>query len=104
MLFEYVAFRKGGGQLVNFSLSLFFDHCCLICHCQFPVCSFVCFKCEKHNSDSCITFQPHVDFGLKVLGADLMSIPGLYRFVQVRCPLYFFTLFSVCSAFPSIGN
>ncbi|KAE9458642.1 hypothetical protein C3L33_09451, partial [Rhododendron williamsianum] len=27
--------------------------------------------------------QPHVDFGLKVLGADAMSIPGLYRVVQV---------------------
>ncbi|CAK9148303.1 unnamed protein product [Ilex paraguariensis] len=26
--------------------------------------------------------RPHVDFGLKVLGADAMSIPGLYRFVQ----------------------
>ncbi|XP_019169227.1 PREDICTED: synaptotagmin-1-like [Ipomoea nil] len=26
--------------------------------------------------------KPHVDFGLKILGADLMSIPGLYRFVQ----------------------
>nr|GEV28815.1 synaptotagmin-3 isoform X2 [Tanacetum cinerariifolium]GEV32064.1 synaptotagmin-3 isoform X2 [Tanacetum cinerariifolium] len=25
---------------------------------------------------------PHVDFGLKVLGGDLMSIPGLYRLVQ----------------------
>ncbi|CAL5384694.1 unnamed protein product [Camellia sinensis] len=25
---------------------------------------------------------PHVDFGLKVLGADAMSIPGLYSFVQ----------------------
>ncbi|CAL5416054.1 unnamed protein product [Camellia sinensis] len=25
---------------------------------------------------------PHVDFGLKLLGADAMSIPGLYRFVQ----------------------
>ncbi|XP_028091108.1 uncharacterized protein LOC114291253 isoform X4 [Camellia sinensis] len=23
--------------------------------------------------------KPHVDFGLKVLGADAMSIPGLYR-------------------------
>lgn len=34
--------------------------------------------------------QPHVDFGLKLLGADLMSIPGLYRFVQVRvCCLFF---------------
>lgn len=27
--------------------------------------------------------KPHVDFGLKVLGGDLMSIPGLYRYVQV---------------------
>uniref|UniRef100_A0A2P2JKL9 Uncharacterized protein MANES_10G047400 n=2 Tax=Rhizophora mucronata TaxID=61149 RepID=A0A2P2JKL9_RHIMU len=26
--------------------------------------------------------RPHVDFGLKVLGGDVMSIPGLYRFVQ----------------------
>eukprot|EP00268_Persea_americana_P046887 TRINITY_DN484_c0_g1_i1.p1 TRINITY_DN484_c0_g1~~TRINITY_DN484_c0_g1_i1.p1 ORF type:complete len:538 (+),score=109.73 TRINITY_DN484_c0_g1_i1:832-2445(+) len=26
--------------------------------------------------------KPHVDFGLKVLGADVMSIPGLYRLVQ----------------------
>ncbi|KAJ8499144.1 hypothetical protein OPV22_009696 [Ensete ventricosum] len=29
-----------------------------------------------------LTEKPHVDFGLKVLGADLMAIPGLYRFVQ----------------------
>ncbi|XP_064962344.1 synaptotagmin-2-like [Musa acuminata AAA Group] len=26
--------------------------------------------------------KPHVDFGLKLLGADVMSVPGLYRFVQ----------------------
>ncbi|XP_022853414.1 synaptotagmin-1-like [Olea europaea var. sylvestris] len=26
--------------------------------------------------------KPHVDFGLNVVGADLMSIPGLYTFVQ----------------------
>ncbi|XP_071713812.1 synaptotagmin-2-like [Rutidosis leptorrhynchoides] len=26
--------------------------------------------------------KPHVDFGLKLLGADIMSIPGLYRFAQ----------------------
>ncbi|VFR03576.1 unnamed protein product [Cuscuta campestris] len=26
--------------------------------------------------------KPHVDFGLKLLGADVMSIPGLYTFVQ----------------------
>ncbi|KAE8659850.1 Synaptotagmin-1 [Hibiscus syriacus] len=29
-----------------------------------------------------VTAQPHIDFGLKLLGADLMAIPGLYRFVQ----------------------
>ncbi|KAK9127467.1 hypothetical protein Syun_016264 [Stephania yunnanensis] len=26
--------------------------------------------------------KPHVDFGLKILGGDIMAIPGLYRFVQ----------------------
>ncbi|KAF2318514.1 hypothetical protein GH714_008501 [Hevea brasiliensis] len=26
--------------------------------------------------------RPHVDFGLKIQGGDVMSIPGLYRFVQ----------------------
>ncbi|CAL1374263.1 unnamed protein product [Linum trigynum] len=26
--------------------------------------------------------KPHVDFGLRILGGDVMSIPGLYRFVQ----------------------
>ncbi|EFJ33895.1 hypothetical protein SELMODRAFT_83478, partial [Selaginella moellendorffii] len=26
--------------------------------------------------------KPHVDFGLKLLGGDLMAIPGLYAFVQ----------------------
>ncbi|CAN1797893.1 SYT3 [Linum perenne] len=26
--------------------------------------------------------RPHVDFGLKISGGDVMSIPGLYRFVQ----------------------
>uniref|UniRef100_A0A2P2KZS0 Synaptotagmin-1-like n=1 Tax=Rhizophora mucronata TaxID=61149 RepID=A0A2P2KZS0_RHIMU len=26
--------------------------------------------------------KPHVDFGLKLIGADLMSIPGVYRVVQ----------------------
>ncbi|KAJ0974222.1 hypothetical protein J5N97_016187 [Dioscorea zingiberensis] len=26
--------------------------------------------------------KPHIDFGLKLLGADVMSIPGLYTFVQ----------------------
>ncbi|MED6127490.1 Synaptotagmin-3 [Stylosanthes scabra] len=26
--------------------------------------------------------KPHVDFGMKISGGDIMSIPGLYRFVQ----------------------
>ncbi|XP_015574830.2 synaptotagmin-3 isoform X1 [Ricinus communis] len=26
--------------------------------------------------------KPHIDFGLKLLGADVMAIPGLYQFVQ----------------------
>jgi len=30
-----------------------------------------------------LILQPNVDFGLKLLGADAMSIPGLYKFVQV---------------------
>lgn len=33
--------------------------------------------------------QPYVDFGLKVLGGDIMAIPVLYQFVQV---LLFLTL------------
>ncbi|XP_047956116.1 synaptotagmin-3-like [Salvia hispanica] len=28
--------------------------------------------------------KPHIDFGMKVLGGDVMSIPGLYRYVQDR--------------------
>ncbi|KAL8538578.1 hypothetical protein ACS0TY_000557 [Phlomoides rotata] len=28
--------------------------------------------------------KPHIDFGLKVLGGDVMSIPGIYRYVQER--------------------
>lgn len=27
--------------------------------------------------------QPYIDFGMEILGGDIMSIPGLYRFVQV---------------------
>ncbi|ESR49685.1 Synaptotagmin-3 [Citrus sinensis] len=26
--------------------------------------------------------RPHVDFGIKILGGDIMSIPGLYQFIQ----------------------
>lgn len=40
--------------------------------------SFPCFA----NIFVSLMEKPHVDFGLKLLGADLMSIPGLYRFVQ----------------------
>ncbi|KAF4366818.1 hypothetical protein F8388_013883 [Cannabis sativa] len=40
--------------------------------------SFPCFA----NIYVSLMDKPHVDFGLKLAGADLMSIPGLYRFVQ----------------------
>ncbi|GAB4853174.1 Arf guanine nucleotide exchange factor syt1 [Ancistrocladus abbreviatus] len=40
--------------------------------------SFPCFA----NIFVSLMEKPHVDFGLKLVGADLMSIPGLYRFVQ----------------------
>ncbi|KMZ70318.1 putative Calcium lipid binding protein [Zostera marina] len=40
--------------------------------------SFPCFA----NIFVSLMEKPHVDFGLKLLGADIMSIPGLYRFVQ----------------------
>ncbi|KAG7636893.1 Synaptotagmin-1 [Arabidopsis thaliana] len=40
--------------------------------------SFPCFA----NIYVSLMEKPHVDFGLKLGGADLMSIPGLYRFVQ----------------------
>ncbi|EXB61824.1 Extended synaptotagmin-2 [Morus notabilis] len=41
--------------------------------------SFPCFS----NIVVSLMEKPHVDFGMKILGGDLMSIPGLYRFVQV---------------------
>lgn len=28
--------------------------------------------------------QPQIDFGLRVMGADIMAVPGLYQIVQVR--------------------
>lgn len=40
--------------------------------------SFPCFA----NIFVSLMEKPHVDFGLKLVGADLMSIPGLYRLVQ----------------------
>ncbi|XP_061363701.1 synaptotagmin-1-like isoform X3 [Gastrolobium bilobum] len=40
--------------------------------------SFPCFA----NIYVSLMQKPHVDFGLKLLGADAMSIPGLYRIVQ----------------------
>ncbi|KAF7097811.1 hypothetical protein CFC21_099598 [Triticum aestivum] len=40
--------------------------------------SFPCF------ASLCVSLmeKPHVDFGLKLLGGDVMAIPGLYRFIQ----------------------
>ncbi|XP_010691897.2 synaptotagmin-2 isoform X1 [Beta vulgaris subsp. vulgaris] len=40
--------------------------------------AFPCFA----NINVSLMEKPHVDFGLKLLGADAMAIPGLYRFVQ----------------------
>ncbi|XP_009608496.1 synaptotagmin-3-like isoform X1 [Nicotiana tomentosiformis] len=40
--------------------------------------SFPCFA----NIMVSLMEKPHVDFGLKVLGGDVMAIPGLYRYVQ----------------------
>ncbi|XP_073289992.1 synaptotagmin-2-like [Primulina huaijiensis] len=40
--------------------------------------SFPCFA----NIHISLMEKPHVDFGVKLLGADAMSIPGAYRFVQ----------------------
>ncbi|KAH9621047.1 hypothetical protein KSS87_022685 [Heliosperma pusillum] len=40
--------------------------------------SFPCFA----NIVVSLMEKPHVDFGLEVMGGDIMSIPGLYRFVQ----------------------
>ncbi|RZB79336.1 Synaptotagmin-1 isoform B [Glycine soja] len=40
--------------------------------------SFPCFA----NIYVSLMEKPHVDFGLKLIGADLMSIPGVYRIVQ----------------------
>ncbi|XP_073145730.1 synaptotagmin-2-like isoform X1 [Henckelia pumila] len=40
--------------------------------------SFPCFA----NIHVSLMEKPHVDFGLKLIGVDVMSIPGLYRFVQ----------------------
>ncbi|KAH7692596.1 C2 domain-containing protein [Dioscorea alata] len=40
--------------------------------------SFPCFA----NIFVSLMEKPYVDFGLKLFGADVMSIPGLYRFVQ----------------------
>lgn len=36
--------------------------------------------------------QPHVDFGFRLLGGDVMAIPGFYQYVQVNI---FLSLLSV---------
>ncbi|KAK4834120.1 hypothetical protein QYF36_017333 [Acer negundo] len=40
--------------------------------------AFPCFA----NIEVSLMEKPHVDFGLKVVGGDIMAIPGLYQFVQ----------------------
>ncbi|KAF5194991.1 Synaptotagmin-3 [Thalictrum thalictroides] len=40
--------------------------------------SFPCFA----NVAVSLMEKPHIDFGMKVLGGDIMAIPGLYRYVQ----------------------
>ncbi|XP_044509247.1 synaptotagmin-3-like [Mangifera indica] len=37
--------------------------------------------------------KPHVDFGVKVLGGDIMSIPGLYQFIQKYIQKYVASLY-----------
>jgi Ca2+-dependent lipid-binding protein len=41
------------------------------------------FPCFSNITISLMT-KPHVDFGLKLLGGDVMAIPGLYHFAQDR--------------------
>ncbi|WCJ19310.1 Synaptotagmin-3 [Euphorbia peplus] len=40
--------------------------------------TFPCFA----NIEVSLMERPHIDFGLKILGGDVMSIPGVYRLVQ----------------------
>ncbi|XP_031383535.1 synaptotagmin-3 isoform X2 [Punica granatum] len=40
--------------------------------------TFPCFA----NAAVSLMEKPYVDFGMKILGADIMSIPGLYRYIQ----------------------
>jgi len=41
------------------------------------------FPCFSNITISLMT-KPHIDFGLKLLGGDVMAIPGLYHFAQDR--------------------
>lgn len=38
--------------------------------------------------------QPHVDFGFRLLGGDVMAIPGLYQYVQVNLSLSLCNLYT----------
>ncbi|XP_022966785.1 synaptotagmin-3-like [Cucurbita maxima] len=40
--------------------------------------TFPCFA----NIVASLLEKPQIDFGLKIMGADIMSVPGLYRFIQ----------------------
>jgi Ca2+-dependent lipid-binding protein len=53
--------------------------------------SFPCFA----NIYVSLMEKPHVDFGLKLLGADAMAIPGLYRIVQVAYNTSMSSTFSI---------
>lgn len=60
-----------------------------VCKCNFSILNL---KTFGNICFICLFSQPHVDFGIKLGGADLMSIPGLYGFVQV---LYFLGSFDL---------
>ena len=48
-------------------------------------CSYLMYFSDKYV----LYVQPHLDFGLNLLGGDVMAIPGVYQYVQVLCLLGF---------------
>ncbi|KAJ6690457.1 hypothetical protein OIU85_006696 [Salix viminalis] len=49
-----------------------------------PYVSMFCEYCGVLDGEGKKSGTPHVGFGLKILGGDVMSIPGLYRLVQLQ--------------------
>lgn len=43
--------------------------------------------------------QPHLDFGLNLLGGDIMAIPGLYQYILVHSLLYLSLFLSLSHGF-----